>query len=138
MRVTLVQPPNGLHDRDDLAPPLGLLTIAAVLEADGVAVKLLDMNLRGIEEPTWLGDFYDNATRWIAESNPDVVGFTSMAVESHVCLELARRIKREDPWIITVLGGPHFSAIAREVLELCPFIDYVVTGEGEDALRVLL
>jgi radical SAM superfamily enzyme YgiQ (UPF0313 family) len=138
MRVTLVQPPNGLHDVEDLAPPLGLLTLAAVLEDEGHSVCVLDMNLKGIRDHRWFDDFYANATRWIAESNPDVVGFTSMALESHVCLELARRIKALDPGIVTVLGGPHFGSIAREVLSLFSWIDYVVVGEGEAALPALL
>ncbi len=138
MRVTLVQPPNGLHDVEDLAPPLGLLTLAACLERDGIDVALLDMNLQGIRNHRWLEDFYENAVRWIADSNPDVVGFTSMALESHVCLEMARLLKLQDPGIVIVLGGPHFSSIAREALELFPWIDYVVTGEGEMALLGML
>jgi radical SAM superfamily enzyme YgiQ (UPF0313 family) len=138
MRLTLVQPPNGVYDRFDLAPPLGLLTLAAVVREDGHDVALVDMNLRGIHDPHWLDNFYANALDAIAETNPDVVGFTSMVVESHVCLEMARRVKQADPRVTTVLGGPHFSAIAHEVLSLYPWVDYVVTGEGETALRLLL
>jgi radical SAM superfamily enzyme YgiQ (UPF0313 family) len=138
MRLTLVQPPNGVYDRFDLAPPLGLLTLAAVVRDDGHDVALVDMNLRGIREPRWLENFYTNALQAIAETSPDVVGFTSMAVESHVCLEMARQVKQADPRVITVLGGPHFSAIAHEVLSLYPWVDFVVTGEGESALRLLL
>lgn len=139
MRLTLVQPPNGLHDYSDLAPPLGLLTLAAAVEEDGVDVSLLDMNLQGMRDHEWVqDDFYAKAEKSIIKTNPDVVGFTSMAVESHVCLELARRIKAEDPGVVIVLGGPHFSAIAQEVLELYPWVDYVVTGEGEMATRYLL
>jgi len=139
MRFTLVQPPNGLYDCYDLAPPLGLLTIAAAVEEDGVDVALLDFNLLGMRDHTWSqGDFYARALPVIAETAPDVVGFTSMVVESHVCLELARRLKVADPGITIVLGGPHFSAIAAEVLRLYHWIDYVITGEGEWAARSLL
>ncbi len=139
MRLTLVQPPNGLYDHAELCPPLGLLTIATAVEEDGVDVSLVDFNLRGQRYPGFLLDrFYENATRAIAATEPDVVGFTSMVVESHVSLELARRIKATDPGVVTVLGGPHFTAIARETLELYPWVDYVVTGEGEAATRSLL
>src|SRR6266536_593966 len=130
MRLTLVQPLNGLHDHFELAPPLGLLSIAAAVEDDGVDVTLVDMNLRGMRNPAWLtGDFYPRAVAVMAATRPDVVGFTSMVLESHVCLELARRIKQADPDVVTVLGGPHFTAIAREALDLYPWIDYVITGE---------
>ena len=139
MKVTLVQPPNGLHDTFDLAPPLGLLTVAGAIEAEGFQVALVDLNLEVISDHSWnRPDFYDRAVQVIAATGPDVVGFTSMAVESHVCLELARRLKREDPAVVTVFGGPHFSAMARTALELYPWVDYVVTGEGESAMCRLL
>ena len=139
MRLTLVQPPNGLYDCYDLAPPLGLLTVAAAVEQDGVDVALLDINLLGMRDHTWSqGDFYTRAVAAVAETRPDVVGFTSMVVESHVCLEMARRIKAADPGVMIVLGGPHFSAIAPDILRLYPWIDYVITGEGEWATRALL
>lgn len=139
MRLTLVQPPNGFYDPGDLAPPLGLLTIAAVVEEDNVDVTIVDMNLKAIRDHHWVqNDFYGKAIQAIAETNPDVVGFTSMVIESHICLELARRFKMLDSSVVTIMGGPHFSAIAKQILELYPWVDYVVTGEGELATRALL
>ncbi|HLY54865.1 MAG TPA: hypothetical protein VKS60_04875, partial [Stellaceae bacterium] len=92
MRVTLVQPPNGLYDTYDLAPPLGLLTLAAAVKAEDVLVCIVDLNLRVLADPSWSADdLYSGAARAITDTSPDVVGFTSMAVESHFCLELARR-----------------------------------------------
>jgi anaerobic magnesium-protoporphyrin IX monomethyl ester cyclase len=138
MRVTLVRPPNGLYEKVDLAPPLSLLTIGAVLEQEGIEVSVLDMNLRGMRDHRWVQEnFYENAVAAIAETNPDVVGFTSMAVDSHVCLELARRVKEQDPGCLSLFGGVHFSSIAREMLTLYPEVDYVITGEGEIAVRNL-
>jgi hypothetical protein len=139
MRVTLVQPPSGLYDTGDLAPPLGLLTIAAVLESDGMHVSIVDMNVRGITDHDWVEvDFHEHALVSILATNPDVVGFTSMALESHVCLEMARQVKAVDPKIVIVLGGPHFSAISKDVLEFYPWVDYVIAGEGELAILNLL
>jgi radical SAM superfamily enzyme YgiQ (UPF0313 family) len=138
MRVTLVRPPNGLYEKVDLAPPLSLLTIGAVLEQEGIEVSVLDMNLRGMRDHRWVQEnFYDNAVAAIADTNPDVVGFTSMAVDSHVCLELAKRLKEQDPGCLSMFGGVHFSSIAREMLTLYPEVDYVITGEGEIAVRRL-
>ena len=71
MRVTLVQPPSGLYDTGDLAPPLGLLTIAAVLEGDGIQVSVVDMNIRGITDHAWVEfDFYAHAVTSIARPIP--------------------------------------------------------------------
>jgi radical SAM superfamily enzyme YgiQ (UPF0313 family) len=139
MRLTLVQPPNGYLDRYDLAPPAGLLSLAAAVRAEGVVPTLVDMNLRGMQDRRALGDdFYERTVALIADTQPDIVGFTSMALESHVCLELARQLKQLDPKVIIVMGGPHFTAIARETLTLYPWVDHVVTGEGEQALTALI
>lgn len=139
MRITLVQPPSNRYDTSELAPPLGLVSIAALIREDNVDVSLIDLNLEGLRDPTLFdGDFFAKATALIAKTAPDVVGFTSMALESHVCLELARRLKLMDPSVKVVLGGPHFSATSREMLERYHWIDFVVTGEGEMAVRDLL
>lgn len=139
MRVTLVQPPSNRYDTSELAPPTSLLTVAATLEEDDVDVQLLDLNLKGLLDPGFVDhDFYRKAAAYMAATGPDVVGFTSMALESHVCLELARLLKSLDPSVRVVMGGPHFSAIAREVLAFYPWVDYVVVGEGELPARTLL
>ena len=139
MRLTLVQPPSGLYDHYDLAPPLGLLTIASVLRRDGCEAGLVDLNVRGQLDHAFVQEnFWENALEAIVAEGPDVVGFTSMAVESHVCIELARLLKARDPAVRTVMGGPHFSSIAAGVLEYYPWVDFVVTGEGEIAMRDLM
>ncbi|WP_316527985.1 B12-binding domain-containing radical SAM protein [Kitasatospora brasiliensis] len=126
-------------DHYDLAPPLGLLSLAAVVREDGVQPTLVDFNLRVMQDPSLADEnFYERAVRMIAETEPDVVGFTSMVVESHVCLELARRLKEQRPELVTVLGGPHFSAITEQVLTTYGWIDYVVAGEGERAFPDLM
>ena len=139
MRITLVQPPSNRYDTSELAPPLSLLCVASVLEDDDFDVSIVDLNLMGVRDPGFVdSDFYGIALGAITDNAPDVVGFTSMALESHICLELARRLKSGDPGVRIVLGGPHFSAIAETVLRLYPWVDFVVTGEGEMAARGLL
>lgn len=136
MRTTLVQPPSNRADTSELAPPLGLLTIAAVLRDDDVDVTIVDFNLECLQAPEHASSaFYEWAAARIAATAPDLVGFTSMALESHVCLELGRRLKACDPLVRIILGGPHFSAIAAEVLKHYPWIDAVIVGEGEIAAR---
>lgn len=139
MKVVLVNPPNNYDDVFELAPPLGLLSLASALTSEAVDVAILDFNLRGIADHAFVDDrFYEKAVRAIAAEGPDVVGFTSMVVNSHVALELARHVRAEDRGVRIVLGGTHFSAIAEEVLSLYDWIDFVVKGEGETAFRDLL
>lgn len=139
MKVVLVNPPNNYDDSFELAPPLGLLSLASALADEAVDVVILDFNLRSIADHDFVDrDFYARAVREIAAEGPDVVGLTSMVVNSHVALELARRLRAEDRDVKIVLGGTHFSAIAEEVLTLYDWIDFVVVGEGETPFRQLL
>jgi len=139
MRILLVNPPNQYLDRTYLAPPLGLLTLAAVLKNHGYQVSILDLNLKVLSDASLGGNsFYDAACLMITEAKADAIGFTSMCLESHVCLELARRVKISSSKTVTMFGGTHFGAIATELLENFPFVDYVVRGEAEDAILAIL
>lgn len=132
MRVALVNPPNNYEDTFEIAPPLGLLSLASALQDLDIDVTIFDFNLLGVADHAFVDDaFYEKAVARIAAAGPDVVGLTSMVVNSHVALELARAIRRCDPGVVLVAGGTHFSAIASEVLTFYDWIDYVVKGEGE-------
>jgi hypothetical protein len=61
-----------------------------------------------------------------------------MGLESHVSLELAKRIKIAMPAATTILGGSHFGAIPEDLISLFSFVDFVVSGEGENPLRSIL
>lgn len=139
MNVIFVNPPNQRHDIDGLAPPLGILTLAERLIVSSQSVAIIDFNLESCSVELGNADyFYENACRSILDFAPDVVCFTSMLINSHVALEIGRRLKATRPTIITVCGGPHFGAIAPQLVECFPWIDFVVKGEGEQALPELI
>jgi radical SAM superfamily enzyme YgiQ (UPF0313 family) len=139
MKTLLINPPNNLFDAFELAPPIGLLSLGAALEQEDVEVEVLDFNLQGIADNSFVQqDFYAKALKLIEEKAPDVVGFTSMVINSHVALELGKRLKADCPDVIIVLGGTHFSSIAEEVLSFYPWVDYVIKGEGEAPFRDLI
>ena len=81
--------------------------------------------------------FYPQDVDLIEKDTPDIVGFNSMAVESHLYLETTRLLKERNSNIINVFGGPHFGAIAAEVLEHYEWTDYVIAGEGEASIKNL-
>ena len=139
MKALLINPPNNLFDAFELAPPIGLLSLGSALEQEDVEVEVLDFNLAGIADNSFVQeDFYAKALRLVVEKSPDVVGLTSMVVNSHVALELGKRVKAECPDAIIILGGTHFSSIAEEVVTFYPWVDYVIKGEGELPFRELL
>jgi radical SAM superfamily enzyme YgiQ (UPF0313 family) len=139
VNAVLINPPNHRRDTDDLAPPLGLLCLFDALAAEGVSVALIDYNLYSITGALEDADhFYVNAARDILGHQPDFVCFTSMGINSHVALGLARELKKASPHIVTVFGGPHFSALAERLLKDFWFVDAVVIGEGESAVQQLV
>jgi radical SAM superfamily enzyme YgiQ (UPF0313 family) len=64
--------------------------------------------------------------RW----RPELVGITTIAATFRRAVALCEVLKAASPPIVTVLGGPHPTACARE--SLAPkAVDVVVVGEGE-------
>lgn len=139
MKIDFVNPPRTFIDRSEIAPPLGLLRLAATGRSQGFEVTISDLNLRIHEhlESVNSSSFYDSAVEYLLTKDADVYCFTSMCVDSHVALHLARLLKERRSSIVTVLGGTHFTAIASDVLATYDWIDYVATGEGESVIENL-
>lgn len=139
MNVVLVNPPNHHFDVDDLAPPLGLLMLAESLREVGADSTMVDLNLESCQHSMpCVSDFYPLVCERILTLDPDLVCFTSMGINSHVAIELARQLKSRQASLITVFGGPHFASVACDLKKEFPWVDYVVGGAGESAVRRLI
>jgi hypothetical protein len=139
MKVVLVNPPRSHYDLSELSPPLGLLRLGTAAREMGADVVLVDFNLLfHLDGELQSSAFYHRAATILLEHDADVYGFTSMAVDSHVGLELARLIKLEKESAITVFGGPHFSSIASQLLNIYAWVDFVIKGEGEIPFKNLI
>jgi hypothetical protein len=139
MKIEFVNLPKTFIDTSEIAPPLGLLRLAAAGRSCGHSVGISDFNLNFHLDELLKCDrhFYAHATDLLLETNADVFCFTSMAVDSHVALHLARLIKAKKPESFTVVGGTHFGPIATDVIARYPWIDFVVTREGESFIGQL-
>lgn len=88
---------------------------------------------------TLLPQFVDccfESTDW---SSFGIVGFTSTFQQHTASLALARRIKETYPSVPIVFGGANLeSEMGRESARAFPYIDYVVSGEGDLAFPALL
>ncbi len=69
---------------------------------------------------------------------PKVVGFCCYIWNIEKTLELVNEIKKHDKDIITVVGGPEVSYNARDVLIKNSFVDFVLSGEGEQSFALFL
>ena len=74
----------------------------------------------------------------ITEHDIDVLGFACYIWNIEMTLHVVDMVKSVRPDIKIVLGGPEVSFTADELLERCPNIDYIVQGEGEEALHALI
>lgn len=68
---------------------------------------------------------------------PDIVFFSNYGWNTAYHLAIAKRIKKEWPDIITVIGGPNAQQ-DKEYLEQHDYIDYSIWGEGEQTLLEFL
>lgn len=132
MRVTLLNPmvqdplgllknPKKLHPK--VSPPLGLAYVAAVLEENGVEVKIVDMHV----ECMTISELQNH----IVSFQPDIVGIGTLTPTFYRAIEEAQAIKQVNPNIIIVFGGVHPSFMYEEILQNYSCVDFVVIGEGE-------
>lgn len=111
-------------------PPLGLAYIAGALEKEGIEVQVLDLLVAQYSPQT--------LKRRLREYQPHFVAATCSTLNYHIASRILRVCKRSDSNLTTLIGGPHVSFAAREVIEEAPWIDVVVRGEGERTLVDLL
>lgn len=134
MRIALVNPPaRQLVDEFDTPDfgRVGLAYLAAMLRRDpGVNVRVIDARLERLS-------FAEVDARLRAMA-PDVVGLTAFTNEVRSAARVARSMKRRAPEVVTVLGGPHVSALPESTLNEFPEFDVGVIGEGEHTLDALV
>lgn len=100
-------------------PPLGLITVAALLPEDW-EVRLVDLNCAALSEADW---------QWA-----DTVLLSGMILQSQGLLSLLREAKKRGKFV--VCGGPYVSSIPEPVLEAGA--DVLVRGEAEAVRDELL
>jgi len=107
-------------------PPLGISYLAAVLEEAGFQVKVLDLVITPYQ--------FDEFSELLMNFKPDIVGSTAVTMTFNDAIKVIKDVKKIDPGIITVMGGPHVSFCAEETLNTFPELDLIVIGEGEETI----
>ncbi len=74
----------------------------------------------------------------IADSACDVIGFCTYIWNVDTVLRIAERVREYNKNITVILGGPEVGYRAEQVLRDFPFVDYVISGEGEVPFASLL
>lgn len=76
--------------------------------------------------------------RTLYEAQPDCVCFSVYIWNVEATLKLASSLKKVLPELTILFGGPEPAYDARKYLERYPFLDGVVTGEGEPVITAFL
>jgi radical SAM superfamily enzyme YgiQ (UPF0313 family) len=108
-----------LTGRKALLPPLGLITVAALLPQEW-NMRLIDRNFQEIREEMW---------NW-----SELVMISGMIAQSDDVLWMTREAKRRGKTV--VVGGPYATLLPEELRDAGA--DFVVKGEAETALPLLL
>lgn len=127
MKVQLYVPPGGYFaerwSRGTSMPPLGILSIAAVLEKEGIGVEIIPADILKLS--------WRDIDRKIRSDRPDIVGVTSTTENRFQSFKLVRIARQAHPPALVIMGGPHASMAAGDTLLHLPELDVVVRGEGE-------
>ena len=121
MKITLVAV-NSRH----IHTTLGVRFIKAALEkkCPGVEVKVVEEN---VNQPI------RNVVERVYATTPDVIGFSAYIFNIESVLKIASDLKKSMPEAKLIFGGPEVSYAVHEYLSTHKFIDYLTSGEGEEA-----
>ncbi len=108
-----------LLDRKAMLPPLGLVTVAAMLPQEW-EFKLVDRNVRQVAEAEWA---------WA-----DLVILSAMIVQKEDLLEQIQEAKRRNKQV--AVGGPYPTALPDEAK--LAGADYLILDEGEITLPLFI
>ncbi|MDK2782037.1 MAG: anaerobic magnesium-protoporphyrin monomethyl ester cyclase [Archaeoglobi archaeon] len=131
VEVLLINPPESTNKYrtflNVLAPPLGIAYIGAVLEENGISVKIIDAPALRMSIDDVLGE--------IKRESPNLIGITcTTPIMPHVS-KLMKRIREEGIDAPIVCGGNHPTFCDEDTLR--SGADFVVRGEGEITLLEL-
>lgn len=133
MRIILINAPisarfSGIEcTYDELPPATALPLLSCKTER-----RLQD---HGIEPEILVFDRPQITTEFIRDiANSNLVGFTTWFSNTDTSIEIAMKVKTENPELCIVFGGPDASNLGPRLLVNRTYIDYVVSGDGEDTL----
>lgn len=128
MKVLLINPPYPFEESP--TPPFGLMSLAAYILREGIDVTIEDY----IIQPYSI----ERVKKLLEKHKPDIVGFTAVTMNVKKTLKILKDYKEVNQSIVTVIGGPHVTFDADNILIQNDQVDYIVRGEGEITFTELI
>jgi radical SAM superfamily enzyme YgiQ (UPF0313 family) len=129
LKVLLVLPIREGHNVQ-IAPDLGILYVGTTLRNHGFDVTLLDCT----KDKLTFRDFKS----FLAAGEFDVVGFRCYSRDHNYVNHHLKIVRQVLPEALTLVGGPHPSALPEFVLGAMPDLDFAWKAEAEEGLPTLL
>lgn len=136
-KIVFVNPPLSNEDRYGIksqsggqTPPLGLLNLATMTRKHGFESVILDAAAMKFG--------YPECVRFILDSHCSYVGITAVTISISHAAKLADLLKKADPALTIMIGGPHFTALPAETMSMFPQFDIGVVGEADYTIVELL
>lgn len=122
MKISLVFPPS-IYQTKQTMPPLGIAWLAGVLRENGFKeISLID-SVIGKYSNKEIVDTLKN-------QGPDIIGLSFGTQNRFLAFDSAREIRKNFPKVPIVVGGPHPTLTADDILRNVPEIDLVIRGRA--------
>lgn len=108
------------------SPDIGVAYMAAFLRSLGHSVSVLDYTVTEFAPAEF--------RELLRMKRPGVAGFPALTARVHDAASMAEEVKNTLPETLTVVGGPHPSALPERTLREFPSFDIAVSGEGEETI----
>jgi anaerobic magnesium-protoporphyrin IX monomethyl ester cyclase len=129
--IVLVNPPSDVWVRGmrrlrpilNTLPQIGIASLTAVTTREGLETAVIDAHA--------LGMTHDELVAWILSRRPAIVGLTGYTSSVESAARVAALVKEAIPGVVTVVGGPHVTALPEQTMAALPAFDYGLIGEAE-------
>jgi radical SAM superfamily enzyme YgiQ (UPF0313 family) len=114
----------------NLIPPIGIGYLAAVSREAGYDVAFLDCILKKLD--------YESFEKELRRLMPDVVAVSAFSHDIPSARKTASVVKKVNPEIKVIVGGPHPSGMPQDTLNILQDVDFAFKGEAERSIVKLL
>lgn len=123
--------------------PYHIAYLGSILKNEGYNLDYVITNLSAIGDNVLrsdaLGDWYvDKDVKNIINKSVDVLLVSSWFINLPFAIEVIKKVKKIRPELKIIMGGYPASTIPEQLLSVCPDIDFLIVGEGEESMINLL
>lgn len=121
-------------------------TVLSTLNAKYIHTSLSIRYLKAYAQPEYdielaeytIKDPSMNIVTDLHAKKPEIVGFSCYIWNIEETIKVVKMLKKINPSLIVVLGGPEVTYDTREWMEKIPEVDFIIIGEGEQSFKQLL